>query len=316
MKKKILVTGSAGFIFSNFIRKIEEYPEYDFVSIDKLVSPQNFLNIRANHTLHIGDIADSHFVDSIFQLEKPDIIINGAAESFVDASINNALPFIRSNVLGTQVMIDSSLKYGIEKFIQISTDEVFGQLKSKKDKSWTENSPLNPRNPYSASKAGAELIVKAAHETHGLQYLITRCSNNYGPMQQHRNLIPKVITSILTDQKIPIHGNGQNVREWIYVDDHCSAIMHLINKNKINDVYNIGSDYELSNLEVVDKICQIMGKGKELISYVKDRPGHDFRYSVDSSKLRKLGWKPQYDFDTGLEKCVKWYIDNKKYYLL
>lgn len=313
--KKVLVTGSCGFIFSNFIRKVlVENTEYEFVSVDKLISPNNFRNILKNHPLHIGDVADVQFMDMVFRLEEPDIVIHGAAESFVDDSIKHAMPFVHSNVLGTQVMVDMAIKHGVEKFLYVSTDEVYGQLKSKEESSWTETSPLNPRNPYSASKAAGELIVRAAHETHDLNYIVTRCCNNYGPRQPPRNLIPKIITCIMKNEKIPIHGRGKQFREWLFVEDHVTAIMKLINSDIINDTYNIGSGMELTNLEMVDKICNAMGKGKHLISFVKDRPGHDFRYSIDCSKLKNLGWNNQLNFETGIEKCIKWYLDNPWYF--
>jgi len=308
---KILLTGSCGFIFSNFILKY--FVNHEFVSVDKLISPWNFTNILSNHRLHIGDIADEHFMDLVFKLEKPDIVIHGAAESFVDDSIRQARPFVHSNVLGTQTVVDMCLKYNVEKMIMISTDEVYGQLKQG-EQSWTESSPIGPRNPYSASKASSELIVKAAHETHGLPYIITRCCNNYGPRQPPRNLVPKVITCVLNKQSIPIHGNGKQIREWIYVEDHNSAVMHLVGNGEINNTYNIGSGIELTNLEMVKKICNILGRGEDLLSFVKDRPGHDQRYSVDCAKIKKIGWDLEYTFDKGLEKTVQWYVDNQWYF--
>lgn len=314
IKQRVIITGSCGFIFSNFIRKFADNSKYEFVSIDKLIAPYNFSNILVGHKLHVGDIADEHFVDMVFKIEKPDIIIHGAAESFVDDSIKKARPFIHSNVLGTQTMIDMSIKHHVKKFIYVSTDEVYGQLKSVKDKSWTEQTPISPRNPYSASKAAGELIVKAASETHGLNYIITRCCNNYGPRQPPRNLVPKVITCILNNEPIPIHGNGKQMREWIHADDHSSAIMHLIEKAAINETYNIGSGVEFSNLQMVKNICNILEQGEDLLSLVKDRPGHDFRYSVDCTKIKELGWEPKYDFDTAIKNTVQWYIDNKSYF--
>lgn len=312
MSKKVLVTGSCGFIFSNFMRKvIQDKLPYSFVSIDKVLAPYNLHNVKANkdHTFYMGDIADEQFINNVFEIEKPDIVIHGAAESFVDDSIRSAGPFIHSNVVGTQVLVDIALKYNIDRFIYVSTDEVYGQLKIN-DPSWSEEMPINPRNPYSASKAAGELIVKAANQTHGLKYNITRCCNNYGPAQPPRNLVPKIITSVLQNKPIPIHGNGKQMREWIYVEDHCSAILSVLEKAILGEIYNIGSGVELTNLEMVIKICDILGAGHDLISFVKDRPGHDFRYSINYEKIRQMGWFPAYSFDTGINKCVEWYINN------
>ena len=313
--KKILLTGSAGFIFSNFLRyTIDNNLNYDIVSIDKLVELCNFHNIVKNQPLHIGDIADAHFIDRVFRKEKPDIVIHGAAESNVDASIQNAMPFMHSNILGTQVMVDMSLKHGIEKFLFVSTDEVYGQHKTISAPGWKEDAPLAPRSPYSASKASGELIVKAAHETHGLPYLITRCCNNYGPRQKPRNLLPQIITSIWKKQPIPIHGNGQQRREWLYVEDNCTAILKILEMSPINETYNIGSGIEFSNIDMVDQVSKLMGVEKN-IEFVSDRKGHDYRYSVDCSRLEKLGWKKKYSFDQALRKCVDWYVDNQDFYL-
>jgi dTDP-glucose 4,6-dehydratase len=315
--KKVLVSGSCGFIFSNFIRYVQNnplYSDYEFVSVDKLVLPYNFKNILPNHQLYIGDIADQHFMDMVFKKEKPDIVINAAAESNVDESIKFAFSFVHSNVLGTQVMVDMSLKYGVERYVQVSTDECYGQLKHISDRSWTEESVSYPRNPYAASKYASELIVKAAHETHGLQYNITRCCNNFGSRQNPRNLVPKIITSILINKPIPIHGNGSQYREWLYVEDNCSAIMKIIMDAPLNETYNIGSGIEMSNLRMVENICKIMNVEKN-IEFVQDRKGHDFRYSVDCTKLEKLGWRPKYKFDDGMKKTIEWYIENQHSYL-
>jgi len=308
--KKILVTGTCGFIFSNFVRLIRDSSEYTFVGIDKLIEEHNVKNVDPNLPLYIGDIADEHFMNRVFSIEKPDIVIHGAAESFVDNSIKKALPFIHSNVLGTQIVVDMCMKYNVEKLMYISTDEVYGQLTSTHHESWTEKTPINPRNPYSASKAAGELIVKAANQTHGLDYIITRCSNNFGPRQPPRNLVPKIITSVLSYNKIPIHGTGEQRREWIYVNDHCDAIMFLMNNGKLNEIYNIGSGNECSNIEMVYKICDVIGYGKDFIEHISDRPGHDFRYSIDFSKIKELGWQPKYTFEQGIIDCVKWYVDD------
>ncbi len=309
--KKILVTGSCGFIFSNFMRKVmREKTPYTFVSVDKVIAPYNLYNVGLNrdHAFYMGDIADEAFINNVFLLEKPDIVIHGAAESFVDASIQSAGPFIHSNVVGTQVMVDMALKHGVERFVYVSTDEVYGQL-GKDEPSWTEETPINPRNPYSASKAAGELIVRAAGETHGLQYTITRCCNNYGPGQPPRNLVPRAIKSILADEPVPIHGSGKYIREWLYVDDHCTAILAILEKSPYNEIYNIGSGISCSNLDMVQKIGTCLNKTPK-IEFMKDRLGQDFRYSVEFSKTQKLGWKIAHTFDAGIEKCVKWYVDN------
>ena len=312
--KRVLVTGSCGFIFSNYMRKVmREGEEYTFISIDKVLAPYNRYNVTVNqdHRFYMGDIADETFLENVFTIEKPDIIIHGAAESFVDDSIRSAGPFIHSNVVGTQMMVDMALKHGVEKFLYVSTDEVYGQLQPG-DPSWTEETPIHPRNPYSASKAAGELIVRAAGETHGLPYIITRCCNNFGPAQPPRNLVPMTISRILREQDVRIHGNGTQIREWIYVDDHCSAIQLLLQKGKLKETYNIGSGFELTNLEMVAEIEKVIGK-KANITFVKDRPGHDFRYSIDYSKLSRLGWKPSNTFQDGMKKCVQWYLDNDWY---
>lgn len=315
--KKVAVTGSGGFIFSNFIRHaIYEKAPYTFVSIDKVRKSSVLDNIyfNKNHKFYIGDISDDHFVNVIFEAERPDIVINGAAESFVDASINNAKPFITSNILGTQVLIDASLKWGVEKFVQVSTDEVLGHLESENSPAWTEDAPLNPRNPYAASKASAELLVQAAHHTHGLNYIITRSCNNYGPRQDPEKFIPKVIKHILEGKKVPVYGAGMQIRDWMYVEDNCSAILKILSDGKNNEIYNISAGQELPNIEVFQRICNELGEGYNLIEFVKERPGHDFRYSIDSSKLRNLGWAPKYKFSEGIKLTINW-LNNNKWFL-
>ena len=320
-RQKVLVTGNCGFIFSNFVRKVlyenAKYP-YDVVSIDKIVrsTMRENVYVNKNNQFHIGDIADEHFINLIFDFEKPDIVINGAAESHVDNSLKDPNVFIHSNVLGTQVLLNASVKYGIKKFVQISTDEVMGHLTSDKDPLLTEDAPLNPRNPYSASKASAELLVKAAHESFGLNYIITRSSNNYGPRQTADKFIPKVIKCVLNNEKIPVYGEGKQIRDWLYVNDNCDGILKILQEDKINETYNISANQEYSNIEVVQMICNLMGKGWDLIEFVKDRPGHDFRYGIDSSKLKQLGWSPKIKFkdgkdvEGGLAKTIKWYLLN------
>jgi len=319
-KKKVLITGSCGFIFGNFIRKIVyesnkdpiKYP-YSIVSIDRVNSnTTNSMYWNKNHTFHIADIRDQHVMDVIFQFEKPDIVIHGAAESFVDYSLSDPNSFMTSNVLGTQVIINACLKQKVEKLIYISTDEVYGQLTSESDKPWKEDAPLDPRNPYSASKAAGELLVRAAHYSHGLIYNITRSSNNYGPRQTPEKLIPKAIKCILHDQKIPIYGQGLQIRDWTHVFDNCSAILTILNQSAPNETYNISANQELPNIEVIQKICNTLNKGHELISFIEDpRMSHDFRYSIDSSKIRDLGWKPSYKFKEGIIDTVDWYTNNQ-----
>lgn len=313
--KTILITGTAGFIFSNFIRKVfHDRLPFKFVSVDKVIASYNLKNIfkHPDHTFYMGDVADKEFMSNVFELERPNIIIHGAAESFVDDSIRSAGPFVHSNIVGTHTMVDLSMKYDVDRFIYISTDEVYGQLMPG-EASWKEDHITKPRNPYSASKACGEMLVYAANQTHGLKYNITRCCNNYGPRQPPRNLIPKAITSILNGQPVPIHGEGKQMREWLYVKDNCSAIMKIINEAPINETYNIGSGVEFTNLEIVRRIGDIL-KIEPQISFIKDRPGHDFRYSVDCSKITQLGWKPNFDFDRGLFECVNWYLEYKNRY--
>jgi len=311
--KKVLITGTCGFIFSNFIRRaIHSKLPYKFVSIDRISTNSTNLYANKNHDFYLADLTDSHIVDKIFQFERPDIVIHGAAESFVDYSLTNPNAFINSNVLGTQVVINACIKHDVERLIYISTDEVYGQLTSETDAAWTEEAPLDPRNPYSASKACGELLVKAAHQSHGLIYNITRSSNNYGPRQTSEKLIPKAIKCIMDGQKIPIYGQGLQIRDWTHVFDNCSAIISVLNNGKPNEIYNISANQELPNIEVIQKICNAMGKGHDLISFIEDpRKGHDFRYSVDSSKIRKLGWEPAYKFKEGIVETVEWYKINQ-----
>lgn len=318
-KQKILLTGCFGFIFSNFIRQAlteRLQDNYTFCLIDKITNNTLFHNYHSNKVfedVYILDIKDQHSIDRIFELEHPDIVIHAAAETNVDISLKNPNVFIESNVLGTQVLINSAIKYGIKKFIYISTDEVYGALANESEPSWTENSIPNPKNPYSASKHSGESLVKAAHNSFGLPYIITRTCNNYGPRQTADKLIPRVIKCILHDEPIPIYGEGRQIRDWIYVSDNCAAIMKILNSDKINETYNISANCELSNLEMVQKICNIIGKGHSLITHIKDpRPGHDFRYSLDASKIiKELGWKPKVKLSDGLGQCVDWFSLNK-----
>lgn len=312
---KILITGSCGFIFGNFIRKVihDELP-YTFVSIDRInANAANSMYWNKSHTFYPADIRDQHIIDTIFKFEQPDIVIHGAAESSVDALLTDPNSFVTSNVLGTQVIINSCLKYNVKKLVYISTDEVYGQLTSENEVSWKESDPLNPRNSYAATKAAGEMLVRAAHNAHGLTYNITRCCNNYGPRQTPDKLIPRAIKSILGGTKIPIYGQGLQIRDWVHVFDNCNAIMTVINSGKPNEIYNIAANQELSNIEVVQRLCSIMNKGHDLIEFVKDPRGnsHDFRYSCDSSKLKELGWNPEIKFKDGIKSCMKWYLNNE-----
>lgn len=317
--KKVLVTGSCGFIFGNFIRKAiydqnqKKEKKYAFASVDRVTNNAvNSMYWNKNHAFHIADIRDEHVMERIFETERPDIVIHGAAETFVDTSLKDPNSFVSSNVLGTQVIINCCLKNNVERLIYISTDEVYGQLTSESDEAWTEDSPLSPRNPYSATKAAGELLVQAAHQTHGLIYNITRCSNNYGPRQLPEKLVPKAIKCVLEGQKIPIYGQGQQIRDWTFVADNCTAIMAILDKGEPNEVYNISAKQEFANIETINLVCNAIGKGHELISFIEDpRGGHDFRYSVDTTKIQKLGWKPTYKFRDGIRDTVQWYMDNQ-----
>lgn len=314
-KKKLLITGSCGFIFGNFVRKVIYAckDQYEVVSIDKVQNNTiNSIYNNKNHTFHVADIRDQHVMDVIFQFERPDIVIHGAAETFVDASLKDPNAFTSANVVGTQNIVNCCVKYGVEKLVYISTDEVYGQLTSEEEVGWDETAPLNPRNPYSATKAAGELLVQAAHHTHGLIYNITRSSNNYGPRQFHEKLVPKAIKCIEEGKNIPIYGKGLQIRDWTHVFDNCTALLTILNNGKDNEIYNISANQELPNIDVIQKICNAMGKGHELITFIDDpRPGHDFRYSINSNKLRELGWKPSYKFKDGITDTVEWYMSNK-----
>lgn len=315
MKTKLLITGSNGFIFSNFVRKaVYDKTPYELVSIDRVSKSSLINNIYVNksHTFYLGDICDEHFMNVVFEYEKPDIVLHGAAESFVDSSLKNPNEFIHSNVLGTQVVINACVKFGVQKLIYISTDECYGALKSSNDMAWKEDAILNPRNPYSASKASGELLVRAANNSFGLPYIITRASNNYGPRQSEK-LIPTIIKSITNNQKIPVYGNGMFLREWTYVDDNCDALLSILKSDKINEIYNISSNQEFSNIEVVQEVCNAMGKGHDLVEHIADPrgTGHDFRYSVNSGKIKgELGWIPKMKFKDGIALTAQWYQNN------
>lgn len=317
--KKVLVTGSCGFIFGNFIRKAiydqnqKKEKKYSFASVDRVTdNAVNSMYWNKNHTFHIADIRDQHVMNRIFEAERPDVVIHGAAETFVDTSLKDPNSFVTSNVLGTQVIINCCLKNKVGRLIYVSTDEVYGQLTSETEDAWTEEDVLNPRNPYSATKAAGELLVRAAHQTHGLIYNITRSSNCYGPRQLPEKLIPKAIKCVLDGQKIPIYGQGQQIRDWTFVADNCTAISAILEKGEPNEVYNISAKQEFTNIETINLVCNAIGKGHELISFIEDpRGGHDFRYSIDTTKIQKLGWKPTYKFRDGVRDTVQWYMDNQ-----
>jgi dTDP-glucose 4,6-dehydratase len=318
----ILVTGGAGFIGANFVKyMLKQYTEYKIICLDALTYAGNMETLsdvldNPQFMFVKGDIADQVIVFSLFEQEKPDIVVNFAAESHVDRSIDNPRIFLETNIIGTQVLMDACRKYGIKRFHQVSTDEVYGDLPlDRPDLFFTEDTPLHTSSPYSASKASADLLVLAYYRTFKLPVTISRCSNNYGPYQFPEKLIPLMITRALADQPLPVYGNGENVRDWLYVEDHCSAIDLIIHKGREGEVYNIGGHNEKTNLEVVKTILRVLNKPESLITYVKDRPGHDLRYAIDPSKIHnELGWLPATKFDEGIKKTIEWYLDNKPWW--
>ncbi|MGG4107938.1 dTDP-glucose 4,6-dehydratase [Paenibacillus lautus] len=315
---KLLVTGGAGFIGSNFILyMIQQHPDYQIINMDALTYAGNLENLQSvqthpNYSFIQADIADKPAVDAIFQ-QSIDVVVNFAAESHVDRSILEPEIFVNTNVLGTQVLLDAAKKYGVTKFVQVSTDEVYGSLGDTG--LFSETTPLAPNSPYSASKAGGDLLVRAYHETFGLPVNITRCSNNYGPYQFPEKLIPLIISRTLNDESLPVYGDGLNIRDWLYVEDHCSAIDLVIHQGKIGEVYNIGGNNERTNLHIVQTILRELGKPESLITYVADRPGHDRRYGIDPIKImNELGWKPKHNFETGIKETIQWYLSNKEWW--
>ena len=313
-KKKILVTGGAGFIGSNFIRlEFKKNPSYRIINLDKLTYSGNLDNTNdfrknSNYKFIKADIADKKNIANVVDKERPDCIINFAAESHVDNSILNPIPFMKTNVLGTHILLDITKYYKINKFIQISTDEVYGTIKKGKFK---ESDSLRPNSPYSASKASADLIVRSYIKTYNFPAIIIRPSNNFGPYQNTEKFIPLFITNFLQNKKAPLYGKGNNIREWIYVLDACDAIDKILHEGNMGEIYNIGSGQERKNLEVAEFLQKNIREGKNLIKFIKDRKGHDFRYSLDSSKIRKLGWRPKYKFEESLLKTIEWYKNNK-----
>ncbi|HDR4684006.1 dTDP-glucose 4,6-dehydratase [Bacillus cereus group sp. MYBK15-3] len=316
---KILVTGGAGFIGSNFVRyMVKKYPEYNIVNLDSLTYAGNLENLKdieelSNYKFVKGDIADRQFINQLFKEEKFDYVLNFAAESHVDRSITNPDIFIQTNIQGTQVLLDAAKNAEVKKYLQVSTDEVYGTL--GETGYFTEETPLASNSPYSSSKAGADLLVRAYHETFGLPVNITRCSNNYGPFHFPEKLIPLMIINALNDKQLPVYGDGLNVRDWLHVEDHCQAIDLVLHKGKNGEVYNVGGNNERTNIEIIKTILKALGKPESLIKYVTDRPGHDRRYAIDATKLREeLGWSPKYNFDTGIEQTIKWYLENQDWW--
>ena len=319
---KIIVTGGAGFIGGNFCHyMVNTYPEDKIICIDKLTYAGNMETLapvmeKENFAFYKADIADRTAIFDIFEKEHPDIVVNFAAESHVDRSILDPEIFLRTNILGTGVMLDASREYGIKRYHQVSTDEVYGDLPlDRPDLFFTEETPLHTSSPYSASKASADLLVLAYVRTYGLPCTISRCSNNYGPYHFPEKFIPLMIANVLNDKKIPVYGKGENVRDWLYVEDHCIAIDQIIRRGTAGEIYNIGGHNERSNLEVAKTVLKELGKSEELIEYVTDRPGHDRRYAINPEKIHKeLGWLPKTPFEEGIQKTITWYLEHRDWW--
>ena len=318
----ILVTGGAGFIGTNFVYyQLQHHPEDRVVCLDALTYAGNLENLtealkNPRFRFVKGDIADREAVNALFEEEKPDIVVNFAAESHVDRSITQPELFLRTNIMGTQVLMDACRKYGVQRYHQVSTDEVYGDLPlDRPDLFFTEDTPIHTSSPYSASKASADLRVLAYFRTFHLPVSITRCSNNYGPYHFPEKLIPLMITRALNDQSLPVYGKGENVRDWLYVEDHCAAIDLVMRKGREGEVYNVGGHNERTNLDVVKTVLRELGKPESLITFVTDRPGHDRRYAIDPSKIHaELGWLPRTKFDDGIHQTVQWYLDNRQWW--
>ncbi len=318
----IIVTGGAGFIGANFVYlELKEHPEDRIVCIDSLTYAGNLETLKEameypNFRFEKIDICDREAVFKLFEEEKPDIVVNFAAESHVDRSIEDPGIFLQTNILGTQVLMDASRQYDVKRYHQVSTDEVYGDLPlDRPDLFFTEETPLKTSSPYSSSKAGADLLVNAYHRTFGLPTTISRCSNNYGPYQFPEKLIPLMIANALADKPLPVYGEGLNVRDWLYVEDHCKAIDLIIRQGKVGEVYNIGGHNEMKNIDIVKIICQALDKPESLITHVTDRAGHDMRYAIDPAKIHaELGWLPETMFKDGIQKTIRWYLDNKEWW--
>ena len=319
---KVLITGGAGFIGSNFIFHMRDaHPDYDLVCVDNLTYAGNLQTLASvmddpHFTFIKADIADRETIYSVFESEKPDVVVNFAAESHVDRSIENPSIFLQTNVMGTQVLLDACRKYGIQRYHQVSTDEVYGDLPlDRPDLFFTEKTPLHTSSPYSASKASADLLCNAYQRTYGLPITISRCSNNYGPYQFPEKLIPLMIANADADKPLPVYGEGINVRDWLYVEDHCRAIDLILENGKVGEVYNIGGHNEMRNIDIVKLILKTLGKPESLITYVTDRKGHDMRYAIDPTFIHnELGWLPETKFADGIQKTIRWYLENREWW--
>ena len=316
---KLIVTGGAGFIGSNFIfYLLQQHPSADIICLDKLTYAGNLSTLvpildHPHFHFHKLDICDRRSVYALFEEERPDIVVNFAAESHVDRSILAPAVFLETNIVGTSVLMDACRKYGIKRFHQVSTDEVYGDLPlDRPELFFTETTPLHTSSPYSSSKAGADLLVLAYHRTYGLPVTISRCSNNYGPYQFPEKLIPLMIINALHNKPLPVYGDGLNVRDWLYVEDHCRAIDLILQKGRAGEIYNVGGHNEMRNIDIVKLICKELGKPESLITYVEDRKGHDRRYAIDPTKIHnELGWLPETRFKAGIRKTIRWYLENR-----
>lgn len=317
---KVLITGGAGFIGGNFVHyMLTKYSDYTIYNLDALtyagdLTKHKEFETNPNYKFAKIDITDREELLKLFEAEKFDYVVHFAAESHVDRSITDPGVFVKTNIIGTQNLLDAAKHYGIKKFVHVSTDEVYGELDFDPATFFTEDTPLQPNSPYSASKASSDLLVRAYHETYKLPVNITRCSNNYGPYHFPEKLIPLTISRVLNDEKVPVYGDGKNIRDWLHVIDHCSAIDLVMHEGNNGEVYNVGGHNEKTNLEVVQTIIKTLGKSEKLIEFVEDRLGHDKRYAINPSKLEKLGWKPTYNFDSGIAQTIEWYVENEEWW--